>query len=477
MKKAVAKAATPLADGTVYSKRKNHCPFITSPLEAYASIIGEARVERLRAVAERLKGLKLLEVNATAQGGGVAELLYSSIPFLNSLGIEAEWKIISGSAEYFETTKTMHNQLQGMRGRFTPQMEETYFRTLEENVDNDYLEHAPDVVRIHDPQPLGLIRYLKKPEQSWLWRCHIDIGDTVVEDNPPLWDFITKWVRRYDAALFSAAHYVNESWPVPKFIIPPFIDPFSEKNRELEESEINKVLARYSIDPSVPIIAHIGRFDPWKGLHRTIATFHRVRRQKKCQLIIAGGMAGDDPEGEVILTLIREETKNDKDIHVLELDLSNRLQNHHEVNALQRAASVIMQPSTREGFGLVVTEALWKAKPVVAADVGAITLQIRDGTNGYFYQGPQATALKVLRLLTDHEMAREMGERGRAYVKERFLMPDRVADYLMAIEMTLDGARHNELPSDSIISFRPWFKLGKGKLRTNSARKPNANRI
>ncbi|MEE8204494.1 MAG: glycosyltransferase, partial [Dehalococcoidales bacterium] len=167
----------------------------------------------------------------------------------------------------------------------------------------------------------------------------------------------------------------------------------------------------------------------------------------------------------------------DKDIHILNLSLEPRLENHHEVNALQRAASVIMQPSTREGFGLVVTEALWKAKPVIAADVGAITLQIRDGTNGYFYQGPQATALKVLRLLADHEMAREMGERGRAYVKERFLMPDRVADYLLAVEMTLDGVRHKELPSDSIISFRPWFKLGKGKLRNNSARKPNANRI
>jgi trehalose synthase len=457
------KSSSPLADGTVYSKRKNHCPFSVSPLKDYAAIVGEERIERLLSIAQRLKGLKLLEVNATAQGGGVAEMLYSSIPFLNGLSIEAEWKIIRGNEKYFEVTKSMHNQLQGMEGYFTPQMEKTYYDILEENTHDNFFDYTPDVVRIHDPQPLGLVHYLKEKDQSWLWRCHIDIGETIVTANPPLWDLVSGCLGQYDAALFSAAQYVKEKWPVPKFIIPPFIDPFSEKNRELSQEEITKVLDKYGIDSNIPTIVQIGRFDPWKGLDRTIATFRRIRRHKKCQLIIAGGMASDDPEGARMLAEILEDTNNDKDIHILNLPLEPRVDNHHEVNALQRAASIIMQPSTREGFGLVVTEALWKAKPVIAADVGAITLQIRDGTNGYFYQNPYQTELKVLRLLADHELARTMGQRGHAYVSERFLMPDRVADYLKAIEMTLDGKNHGRLPLDSIISFIPWYKLGRSR--------------
>ena len=453
--------APPLADGTVYSKRRKHQPFSVPPIERYTALVGEERTQRLLSVAERLKGLKLLEVNATATGGGVAEMLYSFIPFLNDLGIAAEWKVIRGTPQYFEVTKTMHNQLQGMRGQFTPEMKRIYFETLESNVKDDNFDYEPDVVMIHDPQPLGLVNYLKEKRQSWLWRCHIDIGETVIEDNHNLWNLVADCLSRYDAAFFSAAQYVKEKWPVPKFIIPPFIDPLSEKNRQLTEEEINKVLARYNIDPSVPLIVQIGRFDPWKGIGRTIATFRRVRRMKKCQLIIAGGMASDDPEGEQMLAKFLEDTKNDEDIHILNLPLEPRLVNYHEVNALQRAASVIMQPSTREGFGLVVTEALWKGKPVIAADVGAISLQIKDGSNGYFYQNTYQAEMKVLRLLTDHDLAQKIGQRGHAHVIEHFLMQDRVADYLKSIELTLDSNNHKKLSPDIVVSFRSWYKLGK----------------
>ena len=455
------KGFSPLKDGTVYSKRKNFCPFSTPPLEAYAPIVGEEKMERLQRIAQKLKGLKLLELNATAQGGGVAEMLYSFIPLLNTLGIEAEWKVIHGSKEYFECTKSLHNLLQGKKGSFTPEMQQCYFDNIEESAKANIIDYNPDVVLVHDPQPIGLIGYFKKPEEFWLWRCHIDIDEEVLRANPGLWDFVTDWTEHYDAAVFSAAHYIISCWPMPKFIIPPSIDPLSEKNRELSQEEIDKVLAKYEIDPKVPLIVQIGRFDPWKGIDRTIAVYRQVRKEKKCQLVIAGGLAADDPEGERILSEIYEETKGDEDIHVLNLSMADRLENHREVNALQRAASVIMQPSTREGFGLVITEALWKGKAVIAADVGAIPLQVRDGHTGYFYQTPYRTAQKVLHLLEDPEAARVMGERGREYVKEHFLMPDRIADWLMAINMAKSGAVNKNICKDCIISFHPWFKLSK----------------
>ena len=450
-----------MADGTVYSKRKNHCPFPIPPLEAYAAIIGEQRMERLYGIAEKLKGLKILELNTTSQGGGVAEMLYSAIPFANAIGIEAEWKIIHGEQEYFECTKKLHNLLQGEEGSFTPQMEKGYIDTLEKCASNNLIDYNPDVVLIHDPQPMGLSHFLKKPEEIWLWRCHIDIEEEALIANPSLWDFITQWNEHYNAAVFSAAHYIVSCWPLPKFIIPPFIDPLSEKNRELSEQEIDKVLTKYQIDPRIPIVAQVGRFDPWKGIDRTIAAFRLVREEIKCQLIIAGGMASDDPEGARILAEVIDETRNDEDIHVLNLSVENRLENHREVNALQRAANVVMQPSTREGFGLVVTEALWKNKPVIGADVGAIPLQIRDGDTGYFYKTPRKTADKVLKLLKNPQEAEKVGKRGRKYVEEHFLMPDRVADWLMAINMTVSGAVNKGICNDSIISFHPWYKLSK----------------
>jgi len=458
-----SKDILPLADGTVYSKRKNFCPFSTPPPEAYITIVGEEKIERLHKIAKRLKGLKLLELNSSAQGGGVAEMLYSSIPFLNSLGVEAEWKIIRGSKEYFECTKNLHNLLQGRKGSFTPEMAQCYVSNLEDLVNSNLIDYEPDVVLIHDPQPMGLTHYLRKqkPKATWFWRCHIDIEKAALAATPGLRDFITDWTEHYDAVIFSAAHYIISRWRLPKFIIPPFIDPLSEKNRELSQGEIDRVLAKYQIDPKIPIIAQIGRFDPWKGIDRTIETYRLVRGERQCQLVLAGGLAADDPEGAGILADVYEKTKNDEDVHVLNLQMANRLENWREVNALQRAASVIMQPSTKEGFGLVITEALWKRKPVIAADVGAIPLQIRDGYTGYFYQGASRTAQKVLRLLENPEEARMLGELGREYVAEHFLLPDRIADCLMAINMAVHGAVNKKICTECIISFHPWFKLSK----------------
>lgn len=458
-----ALTAPPPAPGVIYSQRLNYRPFSVPPLEAYASILGNERIERVQRAAERLKDHKVLELNATAQGGGVAEMLYSSVPFLNNLGVATEWKVISGNAAFFECTKGLHNLLQGMKGTFTQEMERAYYCTIADCARSDIVDRSADIIMVNDPQPLGLARHLKRPGETWLWRCHIDIEETPMDDNPGLWDFLTNWIEPYDAAIFSAAHYVVTRWPLASFIIPPFIDPLSEKNRELTEAEIAAVLAKYEIDPRVPIIAQIGRFDPWKGLDRTIAAFRYVRKEQNCQLILAGGMASDDPEGSRILARIYEDTKDDEDIHLLNLPLANRLENWKEINALQRAASVIMQPSTREGFGLVITEALWKAKPVISANVGAVPLQIRDGDTGYFYETPPKTARRVLHLLKNRKAAEALGNRGREYVGEHFLLPDRIADYLMAMDMTQDGNGHRAMPRDSIISFHPWFKMSKRK--------------
>jgi len=451
----------PLADGTVYSKRKNFTPFSAPPLEDYASIMGEEKIARLLKISERLKGLKLLELNATAQGGGVAEMLYSSIPFLNALGIEAEWKVIHGSKDYFACTKGMHNLLQGMEGSFTPEMKQCYLANLETCANARIIDYNPDVVTVHDPQPLCLVHYIKKPEETWFWRCHIDIEEAALRNNVSMFELLTDCIEHYDAAIFSAAHHVVTRWPLPKFLIPPFIDPLSEKNRKLSQEEIEEVLAKYQIDPKVPIIAQIGRFDPWKGIFRTIAVYHQVIKEKRCQLIIAGGLASDDPEGEMVLSQIYDYTKKDAGIHVLNLQMTDRKENWKDVNALQRAASIIMAPSTKEGFGLVITEALWKGKPVIAADAGAIPLQIRDGDTGYFYQTPRQTAQKVLRLLENPRLARMMGARGRRYVQEHFLLPDRITDYLMAIGMTVNETTDKEICKECIVSFHPWFKLSK----------------
>jgi trehalose synthase len=422
--------------------------------------LGKEKIERLQKVAQQLKGLKLLELNSSSQGGGVAEMLYSSIPFLNNLGIEAEWKVIRGNQEYFQCTKDMHNLLQGMEGSFTPEMEQTYLNNLEDCARANLIDYNPEVVTVHDPQPLCLTHYIKRPEETWLWRCHIDIEEAALMGTANMLDLITDCIEHYDAAIFSAAHYIVSRWPMPKFIIPPFIDPLSEKNRELSQEEIGQVLADHHIDPKVPIITQIGRFDPWKGIDRTIATYREVRKDKQCQFVLAGGVAADDPEGERILAEITYETKDDEDIHVLNLPSTSNL----EINALQRAASVIMQPSTREGFGLVITEALWKGKPVIAADAGAIPLQIREGDTGYFYHTPHETAQRVIHLLNNPKSAELLGQRGRSYVKEHFLLPDRIADYLMAIEVIMNGAGDKKLPDDSIISFHPWFKLSKRRL-------------
>jgi len=448
----------PLEDGTVYSPEKgirpSSNPFSSHTLDEYVPFIGEEEAKKLEELAKDLKGVKILELNSTASGGGVAEMLYSSVPFLNDLGIEDEWKVIKGNEPYFEVTKNIHNFLQGKKCCFTSEMEEIYFDTVRQNAENHITDRNTDVVFIHDPQPIGLAPLLKNEKETWFWRCHIDIEDTL-DEGSALWDFMTFLTRHYDAAIFTAAHYVISRWPIYTFIIPPFIDPLSEKNRDLTPDEVDAVLEKYQIDPKVPIMSQIGRFDPWKGIGRTIQTYRRVKSDENCQLIIAGGSASDDPEGEKVLSEVYEQVKGDPDIHVLNLPP----QSHMEINALQRASRVIMQPSIKEGFGLTVTEALFKQKPVIASPVGGIPMQLRDGETGYFYDTPALSAQKIVFLLRNPSTAELMGKKGRAYVEEHFMLPSRIGDHLRAIGDIRFGKRYTE----SIISYHPWYKMSKRK--------------
>lgn len=452
----------PLPDGTVYSRTKGICPltapFSLSPLSAYERIIGTQKTDRLLAAVERVKGLKILELNSTAVGGGVAEMLHSSVPFLNELGVDDEWQVIRGSRPFYETTKAIHNLLQGRGGYFTTDMEKIYFQTLKENGSCDMSARDADIVIIHDPQPLGLVpRCYEKADKKgrWIWRCHIDMDEETLQANPTLEFFINYWVEPMDAAIFSAAQYIICRWPFPKFIIPPFIDPLSPKNRDLAHTEVEEILERYGIDASLPIICQIGRFDPWKGLDTVIEVFKKVKERTRCQLVIAGGTASDDPEGDAILAMVREHISEDPDAHILCLPPTSDI----EINALQRASSVILQLSTKEGFGLTVTEALWKSRPVIASPVGGITQQVRDGEYGFFHHNFHDTVENIVYILENPNAAEMMGKKGHLYVQDHFLMPDRLADHLKAIDMV----RNSPLDPDSIISFHSWHKLDKRK--------------
>jgi len=440
-----------LEDGTLYSKRKGFTPFRVPPLKEYAKIVGEEPIKELEEVSEGLNGMRMLELNSTPYGGGVAEMLHSSVPFLNSIGIEDEWKVIKGGKEFFEVTKTLHHLLQGKKGDLTTEEEKIYFSTIKENVASNIIDYKPDVVFVHDPQPMALARELKREEDKWkwIWRCHIDIDERALRRKPRLWNFISYWTGAFDAVIFTAAHFVISQWQLPKFIIPPLIDPLSEKNRELSEEEIKLELEKEDINTEKPIISQIGRFDHWKDPEGVVSIYKRVREKEECQLILAGGFAPEDPEGEKGYKELKARTKDDKNIHIF-CDCSD-----YCINAIQRVSSVIIQNSRKEGFGLTVTEAMWKGKPVVARPVGGIALQIRDGNTGFLVNGEEEAAKRIQYLLRNPKTRDIVGKRAREYVREHFLLPVRIVDYLLCADFI---NKTKEIPEKSIVSFHPWFK-------------------
>jgi trehalose synthase len=402
-------------------------PTIPKSLADYRPVIGDERTEEILSLARELRDARVLHVNATAFGGGVAEILATMVPLMNDIGLHADWQVIKGADEFFHVTKAMHNSLQGMYFDWTPSAREiwlNYNRLNSELFDDSY-----DFVVIHDPQPAAVLTFLDERQGEhngrWVWRCHIDLTDAQVE----VWDFLRPHVERYDAAIFTMQTYVKDDLHGPLiFPVPPAIDPLSPKNVELPRQTVDEILARYGVDPHRPMITQISRFDPWKDPLGVIDVYRSLKIDfPDLQLVMVASMASDDPEGWAWYERIVRRAGEDFDIHILSnLNGVGNL----EVNAFQRAARVVIQKSTREGFGLVVSEALWKGRPVVAGNVGGIPLQIVGGDTGFLVNSTEECAEKVGWLLHNPSNADEMGARGVEFVRTNFLTTRYLRDYL-----------------------------------------------
>lgn len=396
-------------------------------LEDYKPLVGPEAVARMRKKAESLKDLHVAHINSTYYGGGVAELLSALTLLLNDLGIKTGWRLIQGSPDFFSITKKMHNALQGGEINLSDRKMKIYEEVIYENVIRNHLDH--DMVIVHDPQPLLMVNHYRR-RGPWVWRCHVDLS----EPNKELWNYLKPHVEKYDAVVVSCKEY-KQDMETPQLVFAPAIDPFSLKNREMSEQDIEERLSHYEIPTDLPIVAQVSRFDQWKDPEGVIKAFRIARKDVDCTLVLLGNVATDDPEGEQVyesLVGCREER-----IIILSK------QDTALVNALQRRAAVILQKSLREGFGLTVAEAMWKGTPVIGGNVGGIRYQIEDGENGYLVSSVEETADRIVTLLKDKNLRAQMGEKGRERVKDRYLLFRYLEQYL-----------------DLFNAFQPNFKLG-----------------
>jgi len=386
-------------------------------LDEYVSIVGQSVIDDLRLLSDKLKGKVVQHINSTAVGGGVAEILNRMVPLLKELGVDARWDVIKGGEQFFEVTKKFHNALHGRSEEITQHDFDIFMETSSKNIEE--VNICGDIVFVHDPQPIALVK--KQTNNKWLWRCHIDVSNP----NQKVWNFLMDFIIRYDSMVFSAPTF-SRKLPVRQFLIAPSIDPLSDKNKELSQGDIDVVLKKYSIPKDKPIITQISRFDRLKDPLGVIESYQKVRRYIDCRLILAGGTAVDDPEGIQVLAEVQEKAKHDKNIHILLLP-----QNDLEVNALQRASTIIMQKSLKEGFGLTVAEALWKSKPVVASNVGGIPLQIKHKYSGLLCHSVDGAAFALKQMLNSPEYAKKLGENGREHIRNNFLLTRHLRDYLL----------------------------------------------
>jgi trehalose synthase len=388
-------------------------------LDDYVPIIGAPEIAELRALASKLSGRTVQMVNSTAVGGGVAEILNRLVPLMRELTLNPRWDILTGGNDFFEVTKAFHNALHG--GPYDAR-KETFDLFLATNESNrERMRFDCEFTVIHDPQPLPLIEARTGNTGHWIWRCHIDLS----RPNQEVWEFLRPFIHKYDSALFSSPSFARQL-PIPQYLFYPCIDPLSEKNSGLDADYVRSVLERFSIDPARPILTQISRFDRLKDPAGVVRAYQIVKRYEDCQLVLAGGSAADDPEGGAVLEEVRRLAAGDPDIHILDLPPWSAL----EINALQHASTVIIQKSLREGFGLTVTEALWKKKPVVASAVGGIPTQIIHKHTGLLAHSVEGTAYQVRCLLSNPAWAQKLGERGHEHVREHFLITSNVRRYL-----------------------------------------------
>ena len=398
-------------------------------LDDYESIIGKAPLDALRFLAKELKGKTIKMVNSTAVGGGVAEMLNRLVPLLSELEVPTHWEVITGGNDFFEVTKAFHNALHGSEYELTKSARDIFLMYNEQNLQR--MQFGEDLVVIHDPQPAALIRGKEKSLAKWVWRCHIDLSNP----HPQVWEFLRPFIEQYDAAIFSSQSFARQL-PIPQYLFYPCIDPLSEKNKELDDSFVQKVCDEFGIDRSRPIVTQVSRFDRLKDPVGVVQAYKLAKKYVDCQLVLAGGGATDDPEGAVVLQEVKEAAGNDPDIIILDLPPWCAL----EINALQRASTLVIQKSIKEGFGLTVTEALWKGKPTIAGAVGGIPNQIIHKLTGVLVHSVEGCAFQIRYLLTHPEFARRIGTAGREHVKENFLMTTNVKRWLLLFRI-LQGSK------------------------------------
>lgn len=395
-------------------------------VEDYEALIGPQAVERILSKAAKLRDLHVVNVNSTYYGGGVAEILSSLTLLMNAADIRTGWRVIQGRPDFFSITKKMHNALQGGEINLSELKREIYEEVVFENAVRMHIDH--DLVIVHDPQPLPLIGYFRK-KAPWVWRCHVDLS----APDPDLWSYLAPFIERYDAVVLSLPEYAQKITPPQRFIMPA-INPFSTTNKELSDAEIEDRLNRYDIPTDLPLIVQVSRFDKWKDPQGVIDAFRIARKEVDATLVLVGNVATDDPEGQEIFESLCK-CREDR-IRILSV------QDSALVNALQRRAAVVLQKSIREGFGLTVTEAMWKGTPVIGGNVGGIRHQIEDGVNGFLVESVEEAAARIVQILRDPALHRMLGEKARETVRTRFLMSRLMEDWL-----------------DLIASFEPHFQL------------------
>ncbi|MBI5060591.1 glycosyltransferase [candidate division KSB1 bacterium] len=396
---------------------------MVAKLDQYSAVAGEESVAHLRQLAAPLRGLHMVHVNSTRQGGGVAEILERLVPLMNELGIDAKWEVVHGNSEFYACTKQFHNGLQGNSVEPSVRQLRAFEQVNQENAERlrATLESA-DIVFIHDPQPAPLLKSFAARKGKWVWRCHIDVS----RPQRTIWKYLRQFVEAYDASIWSLATFAQPLGH-PQFLIAPSIDPLSEKNTVLDNAEINATANRYDIDRSRPLIVQISRFDRFKDPLGVVQAYRLAKHQVPgLQLVLAGGGATDDPEGETVLSEVRAAAGDDPDIHVILLPPDA----HRTINALQRLADVAVQKSLKEGFGLTVTESMWKHKPVLGGDAGGIRLQVIDHHTGFLVSTPEGVALRLRYLLDNRDRLREMGLKAHEFVRHNFLLTRHLREYL-----------------------------------------------
>ena len=383
-------------------------------IEDYTRFVGAETIKRIKEKAKPLQGLHVVNVNSTYYGGGVSQLLSSETLLMNSLGIKTGWRAIHGPPDFFSVTKKLHNALQGGKINLTDRKLRLYEDVVYENAIRNHLDH--DVVIIHDPQPLPMINHYRK-KSPWIWRCHIDVS----RPNRKLWNYLVPFIEKYDAVILSCKEY-TQKLETPQVFFMPAIDPFSITNRELSRNEIDERLNYYNIPTDLPLVVQVSRFDRWKDPEGVIQAFKLARKEVDCTLVLLGNVATDDPEGEdVYKSLLGSQEER--------IIILSR-QDGALVNALQCRAAVVLQKSIREGFGLTVTEAMWKGTPVIGGNVGGIRYQIENGVNGFLVSSIEEAAKRIVQLVKDKELQKHLGQKARETVRQQFLLTRLTEQYL-----------------------------------------------